>query len=79
MGWYQQRWKNITAHRDERHIITGVRYRDEILDVYVRPYAGAIGPQFILMDDNARPRRAMVAEEYLLQDTIVRGLGSMLT
>ena len=41
-----------------RGIMTGVRYRDEILDVYVRPYAGAIGPQFILMDDNARPHRA---------------------
>ncbi|GBM36057.1 Transposable element Tcb2 transposase [Araneus ventricosus] len=35
-------------------ILTGVRYRDEILDPYVRPYAGAISNDFILMDDNAR-------------------------
>ena len=55
-----------------RGIITGVRYRDEILDVYVIPYAGAIGPQFILMDDNARPHRARVFEEYLQLETIVR-------
>ena len=55
-----------------RGMMTGVRYRDEILDIYVRPYAGAVGPQFILMDDNARPHRARVVEMYLQQKTIVR-------
>ncbi|GBM37326.1 hypothetical protein AVEN_78073-1 [Araneus ventricosus] len=45
--------------------LTGVRYRDEILDPYVRPYAGAIGNDFILMDDNARPHGAVVVEGYL--------------
>ncbi|GFW21661.1 transposable element Tcb2 transposase [Trichonephila clavipes] len=34
--------------------VTGLRYRDEILDPYVRPYAAAIGNDFILMDNNAR-------------------------
>ena len=52
--------------------MTGVRYRNEILDVYVRPYAGAVGPEFILMNDNARPHRARVVEQYLQQETIVR-------
>ncbi|GFW01197.1 transposable element Tcb2 transposase [Trichonephila clavipes] len=33
--------------------VTGLRYRDEALDPYVRPYAAAIGNDFILMDDNA--------------------------
>ncbi|GFT40416.1 transposable element Tc3 transposase [Trichonephila clavipes] len=45
--------------------VTGLRYRDEILDPYVRPYAAAIGNDFILMDDNARPYRARIVEEYL--------------
>ncbi|GFW85188.1 transposable element Tc3 transposase [Trichonephila clavipes] len=45
--------------------VTGLRYRDEILDLYVRPYAAAIGNDFILMDDNARPHRAGIVEEYL--------------
>ncbi|GFW74384.1 transposable element Tcb2 transposase [Trichonephila clavipes] len=45
--------------------VTGLRYRDEILDPYVRPYAAAIGNDFILMDDNARPHRAGIVEEYL--------------
>ena len=71
-------WAGISrCGRTDLHIVmrgmmTGVRYRDEILDIYVRPYAGAIGPQFILMDDNARPHRARVVEEYLQQETIVR-------
>ncbi|GFU59858.1 transposable element Tcb2 transposase [Trichonephila clavipes] len=45
--------------------VTGLRYRDEILDPYVRPYAAAIGNDFILMVDNARPHRAGIVEEYL--------------
>ncbi|GFW46788.1 transposable element Tcb2 transposase [Trichonephila clavipes] len=45
--------------------VTGLRYRDEILDPYVHPYAAAIGNGFILMDDNARPHRARIVEEYL--------------
>lgn len=59
-------------HVMERGTMTGVRYRDEILNVYVRPYAGAIGPNFILMDDNARPHRARVVDRFLEQETIVR-------
>ncbi|GFX90620.1 uncharacterized protein TNCV_3194381 [Trichonephila clavipes] len=45
--------------------LTGVRYRDAIIDPYVQPYAGAIGNDFNLMDDNARPHRAVTVEEYL--------------
>ncbi|GFT46240.1 transposable element Tcb2 transposase [Trichonephila clavipes] len=45
--------------------VTGLRYRDEILDPYARPYAAAIGNDFIPMDDNARPHRARIVEEYL--------------
>ncbi|GFY02656.1 transposable element Tcb2 transposase [Trichonephila clavipes] len=45
--------------------VTGLRYRDEILDPYVRPYAAAIGNDFILMDDNTRPHRAGIVEKYL--------------
>ena len=59
-------------HVLRRGTMTGVRYRDEVLDVYVRPYAGAVGPDFILMDDNARPHRARVVDEYLERETIVR-------
>jgi hypothetical protein len=60
------------VHVLERGTMTGVRYRDEILGVYVRPYAGAVGPEFILMDDNACTHRARLVEQYLQQETIVR-------
>ena len=54
-----------------RGMMIGLCYRDDILDVYVRSYAGAIGPQFVLMDDNVRPHRARVVDEYLQQEAIV--------
>lgn len=52
--------------------LTGLRYRDEILDPIVRPYAGAVGPDFVLMDDNARPHRARVVTQYLHDEGIER-------
>ena len=52
--------------------LTALRYVNEILDAYVRPYAGAVGENFILMDDNARAHRAHITDQYLEQATIVR-------
>ena len=64
-------WKT-DLHTIENGTLTAVRYVNEILDVYVRPYAGAIGADFILMEDNARPYRAHVTNQYLEDATIVR-------
>ncbi|GFW01439.1 hypothetical protein TNCV_5030891 [Trichonephila clavipes] len=36
------------------------------------PIAAAIGNDFILMDDNARPHRARIVEEYLEDDGLER-------
>ncbi|GBM77396.1 hypothetical protein AVEN_213857-1 [Araneus ventricosus] len=47
-------------HVFERGTVSGVRYRDEILEPYVRLFRGAVVPEFILMDDNARPHRALL-------------------
>ena len=70
--WYGlESWKT-DLHTIENGTLTAVRYVNEILDVYVRPYAGAIGADFILMDDNARPHRAHVTNQYLEDATIVR-------
>ena len=52
--------------------MTGIRYRDEILAPIVRFYAGAIGDDFILMDDNATPHRARIVNGYLQQETFER-------
>ncbi|GFU87494.1 transposable element Tcb2 transposase [Trichonephila clavipes] len=52
--------------------LTARRYRDEILRPIVVPYAAAIGDDFILMDDNCRPHRANLVEDFLFEKGIVR-------
>ncbi|GBM62442.1 Transposable element Tcb2 transposase [Araneus ventricosus] len=59
-------------HVFERGSVTGVRYRDEILEPYVRLFRGAVGPEFILIDDNARPHRALLVDEFLESEDIHR-------
>ncbi|GFW22421.1 DDE_3 domain-containing protein [Trichonephila clavipes] len=64
-SWFGQGSRSVATDLHVFHggTVTGLRYRDEILDPYVRPYAAAIGNDFILMDDNARPHRARIVEE----------------
>ena len=45
-------------HIFKRGFVTDVRYQDEVLETIVRFHAAAVGPTFILMDDNARPHIA---------------------
>ncbi|GFW88920.1 transposable element Tcb2 transposase [Trichonephila clavipes] len=51
--------------------LTARRYSDEILRPIVVPYAAAIGDDFILMDDNCRPHRANLVEDFLFEEGIV--------
>ena len=54
-------WGGISYEgRTDLYVINGgtlaaLWYRDEILDPIVRPLAGAIGDNFILVQDSARP------------------------
>ncbi|GBN46319.1 hypothetical protein AVEN_262271-1 [Araneus ventricosus] len=59
-------------HVFERGIVTGVRYRDEIMKPYVCLFRGAVGPEFILMDDKARPHIALLVGEFLESEDIRR-------
>ncbi|GFT18953.1 transposable element Tcb1 transposase [Trichonephila clavipes] len=52
-------------HIFKRGSVTAVRYRDEVPETIVRLYAAAVGPTFVLMDDNARPHRAAIVDDYL--------------
>ena len=56
----------------ENKTLTAVMYCNEILDQFVRPYAGAIGLDFILMDDNACPHRAHVTDAFRERKITVR-------
>ncbi|GFY00958.1 transposable element Tcb1 transposase [Trichonephila clavipes] len=54
----------------KRGSVTAVRYRNEILKPIVKLYAAAVGPTFVLMDDNARPHRADIVDDYLESEGI---------
>lgn len=45
--------------------LTGITYRDLILEPVVLPYANDFGRNFILMHDNARPHTARVVSEFI--------------
>ncbi|GFY10010.1 transposable element Tcb2 transposase [Trichonephila clavipes] len=52
--------------------MTGYIYRDVILEQHVRLFRGAMGAEFLFMDDNARPHRANIVDECLQSKDITR-------
>ncbi|GFU85132.1 transposable element Tc1 transposase [Trichonephila clavipes] len=62
----------IPLHVFKRDSVTGVRYRDEVLEPYVCFFRGACGSGFILLDDNVRPHRALLVDEFLESEDISR-------
>ncbi|GFW51320.1 transposable element Tc3 transposase [Trichonephila clavipes] len=52
--------------------MTGHIYRDVILEQHVRLFRGAMGAEFLFMDDNARPLCANIVDEYLQSEDITR-------
>ncbi|GFW95770.1 transposable element Tcb2 transposase [Trichonephila clavipes] len=54
-----------SLHVFERGFVTGVRHRDEVLGPYVFLFRDECGPEFIVMDDNARPHGALLVDEDL--------------
>ncbi|GFU23398.1 transposable element Tcb2 transposase [Trichonephila clavipes] len=59
-------------HIFDRRSVTGDRYCEEVLLPHVRVFRGAIGPDFILMDDNAWPHQTLAVEELLECEDITR-------
>ncbi|KFM66177.1 Transposable element Tcb1 transposase, partial [Stegodyphus mimosarum] len=66
----------ILGSRTDLHVQIGTMtsqiYRDVILEQHVRLFWGAIGAQFVFMDDNARPHRANIVSECLQSEDISR-------
>lgn len=52
--------------------MNAVRYRDLCLNEIVLPFAQNFGDGFILVDDNARPHRAQIVQEFLRENGIER-------
>ncbi|GFU59487.1 transposable element Tcb2 transposase [Trichonephila clavipes] len=71
-------WGGIMlGSRTDLHIfdagsVNGTRYLNEILLPYVRPFRGAMGLQFLFMDDNAPCHRTVAAEQLLESEDIER-------
>ncbi|GFX34162.1 transposable element Tcb1 transposase [Trichonephila clavipes] len=66
----------ILGSRTDLHVqsvtMTGHIYRDVILEQYVRLFRGAMGAEFLFMDDNARPHRSNIVNECLQSEDIIR-------
>ncbi|GFV80859.1 transposable element Tc3 transposase [Trichonephila clavipes] len=52
--------------------MTGYIYRDVILEQHARLFRGAMGAEFLFMDDNFRPHHANIVDEYLQSEDITR-------
>ncbi|GFY25265.1 transposable element Tcb2 transposase [Trichonephila clavipes] len=52
--------------------VTAQRYRNEVLEPYVRLFPGAVGPDFIFMDDNAPCHRAVLIDDLLETENFQR-------
>ncbi|GFT06001.1 transposable element Tcb2 transposase [Trichonephila clavipes] len=71
-------WRDRGSRNNPAFVHENVRFGDggvlvdEILRPIVVPYAAAIGDDFILMDDNCRPHRANLVEDFLFEEGIVR-------
>ncbi|GFU98875.1 transposable element Tcb2 transposase [Trichonephila clavipes] len=67
----------MLGSRTDLHIfdagsVNGTRYCNEILLPYVRLFRGAMGLQFLFMDDNAKCHRTVAAEQLLESEDIER-------
>ncbi|GFW81878.1 DDE_3 domain-containing protein [Trichonephila clavipes] len=66
----------ILGSRTDLHVqsvtMTDHIYRDVILEQHVRLFRGAMGAEFLFMDDNARPHRANIVDECLQSENITR-------
>ncbi|GFT43265.1 uncharacterized protein TNCV_2521111 [Trichonephila clavipes] len=55
-----------------RVTMTGHIYRDVILEQHVRLFWGAMGAEFLFMDDNARPHHVNIVDECLQSEDNTR-------
>ncbi|GFY21298.1 transposable element Tcb1 transposase [Trichonephila clavipes] len=66
----------ILGSRTDLHVqsvtMRGHIYRDVILEQHVRLFRGAMGAEFLFMDDSARPHRVNIVSECLQSQDITR-------
>ncbi|GFW97792.1 transposable element Tcb1 transposase [Trichonephila clavipes] len=66
----------ILGSRTDLHVqsvtMTGYIYRDVILEQHVRLFRGAMGAEFLFMDDNTRSHSANIVDECVQSEDITR-------
>ncbi|GFU45742.1 transposable element Tcb1 transposase [Trichonephila clavipes] len=78
LRWFRMAvWGGISlGSRTDLHVqsvtMTGHIYQDVILEQHARLFRGAMGAEFLFMDDNARPHRANIVDECLQSEDITR-------
>jgi hypothetical protein len=65
-------WAGISVNlRTQLYIVNGnlnsQRYIDEILRLLVLPFLQQIGPNAVFQDDNARPHRGRIVNDFVLK------------
>ncbi|GFU00527.1 transposable element Tcb1 transposase [Trichonephila clavipes] len=77
--WTPQQWSCVMFSDESRtdlHVqsvtMTGHIFWDVILEQHVRWFRGAMGAEFLFMDDNARPHHANIVDECLQSEDITR-------
>ncbi|GFW98880.1 transposable element Tcb1 transposase [Trichonephila clavipes] len=66
-SWFQN-WPACS----ESVTMTGHIYQDVFLEQHVRLFRGAMGSEFLFMDDNARPHRVNIVDQCLQSEDITR-------
>ena len=57
MGWVCN-VGSLEPYSAQKGSLTNMQYGYRVLGIYVHPFAGSLGPEFILMADNHQLRRA---------------------
>ncbi|GFY26986.1 transposable element Tcb2 transposase [Trichonephila clavipes] len=66
------RFAHLESILNHRGSVIGDRYCEEVLLPHVRLVRATIGPDFIFMENNARPHRTLAVEELLESEDITR-------
>ncbi|GFW10425.1 transposable element Tcb2 transposase [Trichonephila clavipes] len=61
----------VTTPNQDRYLVISA-YRDEVLEPYVCLFRGAVGPDFIFLDDNAPYHRAVRIDDFFETENIQR-------
>ncbi|GFV08270.1 transposable element Tc3 transposase [Trichonephila clavipes] len=64
--------QNLVPEHVQSVMTTGHIYRDVILEQHVRLFRGAVGAEFLFMDDHARYHHANIVDECLQSEDITR-------